>query len=257
MGARERISTVWDAEVEAFLGGKREVASELKPWFNSYRGVGEGIVDVEAFPEPFLGPLFGRPKAAFLALNPGPVYGEFQYSDGIFVKELQHTTYTEWAARWRYLDEQHPRVEGGLRFHRKRLRFLRWWLDDPALDRSDMLAFELYPWHSQKVTAVMRPDPRMIKDFILDPIAESGAEYIFGFGSPWFDVLDGLGLEQIARLGAGGDSYPTEVTSRTVAAYRAPAGNQIVIEKHSGGAGPPSEKESMILREAFIERGLL
>ncbi len=70
-------------------------------------------MDLEAFPEPFLGPLMGAPKVAFLALNPGVAYPKFQYRpNGIFVKELERESYSDWAARWRYLDEEKPRVEG-------------------------------------------------------------------------------------------------------------------------------------------------
>lgn len=254
--ARGRLSRLWDAEIARFLEGDTSVSPELLPWFESYSGRGDGTVDTKAFPEPFLGPLMGRPKAAFLALNPGQVYERFQYPGGVFVKELEQTTYTEWAARWRYLDSDHE-VVGGLRFHGIRLRFLRGFLDDASLGPEDMLAFELYPWHSKKVTAAMAPDPQTIERFILEPIAESGAGFIFGFGSPWFRILEELGCEEICRLGEGGDAYATSVKSRIVRVFEGTGGAKVVIEKHMGGAGPPSVSETELLRSEFLRRGLL
>jgi hypothetical protein len=103
---RVQLRELWDRETRRWLEGQREVSDELRPWFNAYRGKGDGITNLEAFPEPFLGDLFGTPKAVFLALNPGPVYAEFQYTGGVFVEELRDQSYTQWASRWRYLDDQ-------------------------------------------------------------------------------------------------------------------------------------------------------
>ena len=214
-------------------------------------------MDLDAFPEPFLGPLMGSPKVAFLALNPGIAYPKYQYRpDGVFVRELKKESYAEWAARWRYLDPDHE-VFGGRKFHGIRLRFLRGFLGDPSLDREDMVAFELYPWHSKKVTGAMVPDPGTIERFILRPIAETGARFIFGFGAPWLRILDGLKFKELVRLGEGGQPYPTSVKSRSVSVFEGIGGSKVVIEKHMGGAGPPSVAETEILRAEFLQRGLL
>ena len=67
-----------------------------------------------------------------------------------------------------------------------------------------MVTFELYPWHSTAVTARMRPDPGVVREFVWQPVRQLGAP-VFAFGKPWFDLLeDGLGLQVVDRLGDGG-----------------------------------------------------
>jgi hypothetical protein len=256
--ARTRLAQLWDAEIRRFLNGEPTPSPELQPWCDSYSGTGEGAVDLEAFPEPFLGPLMGSPKVAFLALNPGIAYPEFQYRpDGVFVKELERERYTDWAARWRYLDEERPRVEGGLRFHRKRRSFMRNWFDDQSLDRSDMLSFELYPWHSKMLSDSLKPDLATVSEFILEPIAEAGIRHTFAFGADWIRVLDGLGLDRIVTLGAGGEPYRSSVESRTFVMFKGSGDNLILVGKQQGSAGPPSPTETKILRQELEARGLV
>jgi hypothetical protein len=47
-----------------------------------------------------------------------------------------------------------------------------------------MLGFELYPWHSTRVPAPIRPDPGVIREFVFAPIEELGVPPIFAFGAP-------------------------------------------------------------------------
>lgn len=256
--ARTRLVQVWDAEILRFLKGEPTPSPGLQPWFKSYSGKGAGAVDLDAFPEPFLGPLMGSPKVAFLALNPGIAYPDFQYRpEGVFVKELEKETYTDWAARWRYLDEEKPRVDGGFTFHDQRRTFMRNWFDDASLDRDDMLSFELYPWHSKMLKASLKPEAVTVNEFVLEPIAEAGIRHTFAFGADWIGVLDGLGLDRIITLGEGGEAYPTSVKSRTFVMYRGQGDTRILVGKHQGSAGPPSASETKILRDELAKRGLL
>ena len=74
---------------------------------------------------------------------------------------------------------------------------------------------------------------------------------MFAFGAPWFGLLeDGLGLQVVDRLGAGGRPYPTEVPNRAVLVLRGEDGPVVIAEKHLGGAGPPRRSETQVLREA-------
>jgi hypothetical protein len=80
----------------------------------------------------------------------------------------------------------------------------------------------------------------LIREFVWDPIAEIGAP-VFAFGAPWFAMLqDGLGLEVIERLGAGGRDYGSAVPSRAITVFESPVGLPVVAEKHGGSAGPPN-----------------
>jgi hypothetical protein len=140
---------------------------------------------------------------------------------------------------------------GPNRYLRSRRAFLRTWTGKPGLTEDAMVTFELYPWHSTAVTARMRPDPGVVREFVWQPVRQLGAP-VFAFGKPWFDLLeDGLGLQVVDRLGAGGRPYPTKVASRTVLVLRDEDGNVIIAEKHSGSAGPPSPSETRVLREAI------
>jgi hypothetical protein len=131
------------------------------------------------------------------------------------------------------------------------LTFLRTWTDQPSLTADAMVTFELYPWHSTAVTARMRPDPGVVREFVWQPIREFGAP-VFAFGKPWFSLLeDGLGLQVVDRLGAGGRRYPTQMPSRAVLVLRSEDGPVVVAERHRGGAGPPRPSEIRVLREAI------
>ena len=73
----------------------------------------------------------------------------------------------------------------------------------------------------------------------------------FAFGKPWFSLLeDGLGLQVVDRLGAGGRPYPTKVPSRAVLVLRSEDGPVVIVVWQMGFAGPPRRSETRVLREA-------
>jgi hypothetical protein len=114
-----------------------------------------------------------------------------------------------------------------------------------------MAAFELYPWHSTRITAAMKPDPAIVKRYIWEPIAELGCPLVFAFGTDWFSLLtDHLALKPVAVLGRGGDPYGSRVASRTVLILEGPNGVHVIAEKRRGSAGPPARDETDLLREA-------
>lgn len=180
---RARVSQLWDEEIGRWIAGDRVVSEDLRAWFNCYKGTGEGAPNLEAFPEPFLGDLFAEPKAVFLALNPGPVAPEFQYVSGIFVGEIRAMgSYSAWARSWPYLRDPW----GYNRHHHTRMGFLRRWYADSTLGGAEMLAFELYPWHSEILNARFRWTDKarhLVDRYVWQPISASGAEYVFGVGA--------------------------------------------------------------------------
>lgn len=261
---RCRLARLWDAEIHRWLQGERQPSAELRPWFNIYNGTGDGAPNLEAFPEPFLGDIFGAPRAVFLALNPGPVYEEFQYTRGTFVNELREQSYTQWAARWRYLDEGKPRVEGGLKFHGKRFRFLQRWVDDSSLGRDAMLAFELYPWHSQKLNAPFRLGSisrSLIRRYIWEPIDASGARYIFGVGAPWLRLLPDLGLQVLGHIATPAKARDRDEVvgfscERRVVVCKTERGAVALgMQTFGGFPAPPNPDDTRILKEALQHRG--
>jgi hypothetical protein len=115
-----------------------------------------------------------------------------------------------------------------------------------------MVCFELYPWHSKSIKGEIRPDPGIVRDFIWKPIADMGNPFIFGFGAPWVRFVQENGLTIERRLGLGGVDYGSSVPSRSVIVARTTEGGIIIVEKHSGSAGPPSRDETHRLREYLV-----
>jgi hypothetical protein len=253
--ALTRLSQTWDAAVARFLDGGSSVPEGLECWLHAYAGKGLGAVDPSAMPEPFIGPLTGQPKMVFLALNPGQAFC-FQRRDGSFADRVRELgSYTAWAASWPYIDGDWERAaKRPNRHHQARLEFMRRWLKPEKASAEAMVAFELYPWHSTRVTAKMRPDPGIIREYVWEPISELGAPFVFAFGAPWFPLLtDQLKLPVVRCLGKGGKDYGSQTPSRSVLVLEGPSGVTVVAAKHSGGAGPPNPDETRLLREAVTD----
>ncbi len=242
---------VWDAAVAGLLDGL-DLSHKFQSWASSYRGTGRGSVEWDALPEPFLGCLTREARVVFLALNPGRADLSFQGRDGIFAEEIRQAgSYAVWAASWPYLRDPWVAMKGKNRHHSTRLQFVRTWVGDHSLPDSAMVSFELYPWHSTAVTGRMQPDPAVIEEFVWRPVAELSAP-VFAFGAPWFEIFErGLGLEVVDRLGPGGRNYGSAVASRSVAVFRSDNDVTVIAEKHAGSAGPPSTKETVLLRQAL------
>ncbi|SIM77068.1 hypothetical protein [Micromonospora cremea] len=141
------------------------------------------------------------------------------------------------------------------RYYGARLAFTRRWLQDPNADHRDLLIFECYPWHSKALTAPLRPPSEVIEEFVWQPIAELPVRDVFAFGRPWDAIAQALELPLTGRLGSGGRDYGSKVPSRAVRTYGLPSGQRLVVEWHPGSAGPPSAKETALLREALIGGG--
>jgi hypothetical protein len=74
--------------------------------------------------------------------------------------------------------------------------------------------------------------------------------------APWIALLDRLGARRALTLGKGGEPYGSTVPSRTVAVYELD-GYYLVAEKHAGSAGPPSAAETLVLKNALLQRGFV
>jgi len=258
LGARAHVAEVWDDVVDGFLAGDNHLPRDLEVWAGAYRGQGDGEVEWNALPEPYLGPLDRKPRAVFLALNPGASSPEMQSATGLLADEIRRMgSYRAWAASWPYLRDIWVKNMGRNRHHTGRLTFMRRWWDQPGLSADDMLSFELFPWHSPRLTAPIRPNPQVIREFVFAPIEELDAPPIFAFGAPWFSMLeDHLRLPVIARLGDGGRPYPTHVRDRAAIVCSLPSGAVVIAVKQGGYAGSPSAPETLLLQEALMSVGV-
>jgi hypothetical protein len=258
--ACKRVQAVWNAVVAGFLHGEEtNTHPDLVEWFSSYNGRGKGAVQLDCFPEPYLGDILGQPMACVLALNPGPANPGFQSRTGKFAKQIRKEfgSYSEWAKSWPYLKEAgKDKPWGHNSHHAARMRFLRRWFRDDSLPNSARIDFELFPWHSQGVTSRLRPPECTVDEFIWKPLNELRPEFVFAFGAPWFRLLESLrGVKVETRIGEGGEPFRTSTRkpgSRTaVIKAKTPWGGRLIVEKHSAGAGPPSEEETERIRAAL------
>ena len=258
MQHRQRIADFWDGVIAEFLAGGFPLPPPLDRWIKACEGWGDGVIDFDALPEPYAGPIVGEVRAITLGLNPGMVFPEWQHRGGVLADEIEKKgTYHEVMGTSPVSREPWLSRIGPVGYYVNRLRFMQRWNDDHTLGDQHFLTFELYPWHSKRVLGPMRPAPDIIDDMVFKPISEMGVRHVFAFGAEWFRVLDGLGVHHELTLGKGGEPYPTKVASRTVGVYRHGGDFTIIAEKHAGSAGPPSVPETEILREAFAARGLV
>jgi hypothetical protein len=118
-----------------------------------------------------------------------------------------------------------------------------------------MLAFELYPWHSERLTARLRVPPKIVREYVLDPIRDSGVRAVFAFGADWFRLIreqaHDLGLQTVAVLGPDGDRpCPGRVASRSVLVTKADNGMTVIVEKKRNHPSPPAHEDALLLRQA-------
>ena len=238
--ARLETARFWDDLLRRWINGDRAVPGELEGWFSSYKGSGRGEVVLDAFPEPYLGPLAGdSPAMVLLGLNPGRAVHEFQGPDGIFTQQVAASSYSRWATAAPYSSAAWEECMGPNRYHRSRLRFAQTLLQQPDVQAEQLLTVELYPWHSTAVTAAMRPPQQMLHTFVWAPLQEIDLEYVFAFGKPWERAAAALGLGEGSVL-----NVPWSASGRRAVTYTLPSKQTFVVIHQPGYAGPPSPEET-------------
>lgn len=154
--------------------------------------------------------------------------------------------YSTWAAPNPYLGTTWESFAGQPnRYHQARQRFAEHWLGGPAR----VLTFELYPWHSTRVTAMMRPPADVAREFLWEPLADLDHELVFAFGKPWLSVCQALELETGRTWTADSPEFKSSVASRVVRTFKHPAGGRVAVCWQSGYAGPPGPDDTRRLRE--------
>ncbi|MDX6244537.1 MAG: hypothetical protein QOE76_2260 [Frankiales bacterium] len=250
MSRRDDVAAHWDDVVARFFKSEdpHRNDGELAEWFSGYAGAGRGTVTTEAFPEPYLGPLStaaGQPRVVALGLNPGEADLRFQGRDGVFAGEIAERGFSQWAVTEPYLREPWAGAHRRNRYHEGLRTFARRWTGDPDVGSRDVLVMELFPWHSDKVTATMSPSPRLIDRFIWQPIAELDVPVVFAFGAPWRRVAGALGLPELDV--ASDFSTP----ARRLRVFALPGGQRLVVVWQAGYAGPPGAPDVALLTRAL------
>ena len=255
------VLSYWDRVIDRYLEGDFPLDGLLGPWFRSYKGTGQGAVDPNVMPEPYLGNLRSKEhRMVFLGLNPGSPRPTAQSRTGTYADEIRRLGgYSAWAATWPYLRDEDVAVWGRNVFHAARLRFMRDWYAEEKLSKQHMLNWELYPWHSKKIQgARMRPPSEAVREYVWEPLRTLRANWVFAFGKPWFEKLEEQGLRCLLHLGHGGEGYPTRTkpgAHRTVKVYEGPGDSFVVAMSTAAAAAPPNSIETSILREELGRRG--
>jgi hypothetical protein len=98
---------------------------------------------------------------------------------------------------------------------------------------------ELYPWHSTRVTAPIRPPSEVLSEFLWDPLAEVDLDTIWAFGKHWLTVATDLALVESDRWDGNHFSTP----ARAAVAFVLPSGQRLVVVWQLGYAGPPGDED--------------
>lgn len=254
MSARSRVADHWDEVIGAWRPGQDTWPGALHAWFTSYAGKREGKVDLDQYPDPWVGDLRGEksePRLVVLGLNPGVGYDRLQGVDGTWTERIREVGYSRCLQRSPAEDPETWLPEHGKQspYWVRLANFAQRWLQDPSADHRQVLNFELYPWHSRKLTAGITSPPAVVKEYVLDPIGEIGVDDVFAFGAAWFEVGAALDLPLVARWGADGDPWPTRLAGWVVEVRRLPSGQRLVVSRQQGYSGPPGQQRLELLRE--------
>lgn len=253
---RTAVADFWDEVLERWVDGRDHIIGPLQRWIDSYHGTGKGAVDLNHYPDPYVGDLRGEasePKMVILGLNPGVGYDQLQGPSGTWTNRIRKHGYSRCFQRspaedptsWLALHQRPSAYWNAL------LKFTARWLEEDQANVTDVLGFELYPWHSSAVTAPIRPPADLIDTYVWAPVSEIDVPVVFALGAPWFEVADALGLPQVALFGKGGEPFAGKVNERAhwrVGVYELPSGQYLVVNSQSGSGQPPGEDRTAILR---------
>lgn len=228
---------------------RTSITATFADGFSSYAGSGRGAVTTQALPEPYIGPLdpvHGEPRVVALGLNPGEADPAFQGRDGVFAREMtERSGYAAWAVTEPYLREPWRSRHRPNRYHLALRDFARRWTGDGDARSRDVLVFELYPWHSDKVTATMAPSSDLIDRYVWAPIANCDAPVVFAFGAQWQRVATDLRLPE-ERL-----DHTLSVAARRARVFRLPSGQRLAVVWQAGYNGPPGAPDVALLKAAL------
>jgi len=257
--SRGKVADFWDDVLARWIDGRDHLIPPLPEWLNSYSGTGKGTVDFGHYPDPYVGDLRGGThdvRLVVLGLNPGRGYPGLQGPDGTWTKRIAEVGYSHCFDRSPGEDpkswiELHGKPSP---YWRNLINFGKRWSNDPNFDVHGILNFELYPWHSDAVTAPMVPPPHVIDQFIWQPCQEVETKAVFAFGAPWFQLCAALDLHEVRRWGADGTPFPMEDDKGwRMRAYQLPSGQFAVVSSQPGFAGPPGPRRLGIMHDLLSD----
>jgi hypothetical protein len=95
-----------------------------------------------------------------LGLNPGNAEPDFQARYGLFAEQIRQLgSYSAWAKTAPYVSPEWERVKKRNRYTHNLVGFGR----RPSFSARELLAVELLPWHSKRVTAQIAPPEEILE----------------------------------------------------------------------------------------------
>jgi len=247
------LADLWNSAHTAWAEDQPLPAS-LDRWRACYSGTGKSAVDDLAMPEPWVGDLTSSPAAVTMSIQPGAADPAFHHRDGAWANTIQdeHSgSYANWAATGPYFGDVWESAHGANTHGANRLRFLSSWTG-VDLQPSQVVDFAVFPWHvSDWNASAFQLDPTVLAEFVLAPIASTGAKWAVGFGKDWWELVEALGLPILDRLGDGGRPYPTQVDHRRWLVAEGPDGLRIAAMRMDSMPIPPKHDETQELRKVL------
>ncbi|RYC10496.1 anti-phage DNA glycosylase Brig1 [Nocardioides zhouii] len=257
--ARHRVADFWDEVLAEWRPGTSHLVRPLDRWHAGYSGKGAGAVDLDHYPDPYIGDLRGlrsEPRLVFLGLNPGIGYDDLQGNDGVWTRRIRESGYSRCFERSPAEDPVTWRSMHGKEstYWRNIVRFERRWLGDEAAGVSDLLNLELYPWHSNRIVGAMSPPLDLIKEYVWDPVEETAVDEVFAFGRVWLDVCRSLGLDEVGTWGPDTEPVPgSNMNHWRVSLFRLDSGQFVVASSQQGSAAPPGPGRTVLLKQLVDE----
>ena len=257
MGRRIAVADFWDEVVAHWLRGRETWPAPLDRWIGTYKGRGRGKLIEHQYPDPFAGDLRGEqysPRLLVLGLNPGIGFDALQARGGLWATEILRNSYS------RYLTRRPPDIPerwiqlagSPSRYWRNLISFAQRWLDDSTATANDILNMELYPWHSNSLTATLASPPDLVREYVLGPLTEFEEANVFAFGKEWLDVAARLDLREIVAVHQPLSLREMDDRQRwRVGVFRLGSDHRLVVSCQSGYAGPPGLERIRILREVL------
>jgi len=267
---RREAADFWDDYILAWIQGEAaletwlaeqepSIQSDLTRWMNSYCGTGKGALDLSCFPDPYVGNLRGsekEPRMICLGLNPGVGYPSLQGRGGLWTNRILDSSYSSCVERSVPGDPS-----GWLQYHkkespywRKLINFGKRW-HGVSFTHKDLLNFELYPWHSNCLTAGLDCPVDIIQRYVLSPLSGIDCKLVFAFGKSWKQVCSNANMRAIERYGEGFQPFPgVDCPGWSVVLFQSSASPKVfVVSWQKGYAGPPGKERIPTLQAILNE----
>jgi len=251
-----QLVALWNSAHTAWAS-EEPLPAELEAWRDGYTGAGKSVIDDAAMPEPWVGDLDSKPTVVTMGIHPGATDPAFHHRGGAWpntIEDQHGGSYAEWAATGPYFSDVWESAHGVNVNAGHRMRFLSSWTG-VDLRPSKVVDFPVFPWHTGDwKTSAFKLDPEILREFVLEPIASTGATWAFGFGKDWWELIEALDLPILDQLGDGGRPYPTSIDHRRWLVAEGPNGLRIAAMRMSSGPMPPNKEETEALR-VVLESG--